>query len=114
MPQSVSRVRVTVGTETYIFDRNALELTDLYAIKSASGLDANPFLQGILTGDPVALQTLVWFLRHKAGIQGDRLAINFKMGDFDIAAVEDEADPTVASSEPSETATSDASPTSAI
>jgi hypothetical protein len=112
--QTVStRVTVTVGAESYVFDRDALTLTDLYQIKSASGLDLNPFLEGIGEGNPVSLQTLVWFLRHKAGIQCDRTAVEFTIGEFDMAPVV-EPDPTAASSEPSAIAISDASPTTAI
>lgn len=103
--------RVTVGTESYLFDRNALTLTDLYAIKSASGLDFNPFLAGIGEGNPTSLQTLVWFLRHKAGIQGDRLQVDFSIGEFSLEFVDSDANPTAASSGSSVVATSDDSPT---
>lgn len=113
MTESSTRVRVTLGEdEKYVFDRDALTLTDLYAIKSVSGLDFNPFLQGIGDGSPESLQTLVWFLRHKAGIQGDRLQVQFRIGDLDMEPIE-EADPTAASSETSETSTSEDSPTTA-
>lgn len=107
---AATRLQVKVGSESYVFDRDALTLTDLYAIKSASGLDLNPFLQGIGDGNPVSLQTLVWFVRHKAGIQGDRLQIDFRIGDFDLEPI---ADPTVASSGTSDAAISEDSPTTA-
>lgn len=107
-----TRLRVTLGEESYIFDRNALTLTDLYAIKSSSGLDFNPFVAGLTEGSPESLQTLIWFLRHKAGIQGDRLQIDFKIADLDMAPIEDDVtDPTEASSSSGDADTSDGSPT---
>lgn len=113
MTEASARVKVNVGTESYIFDRNDLSLTDLYAIKAASGLNANPFLQGVAEADPLALQTLVWFCRYKAGIQQDRLQVEFKMGDYSIEAVSPEADPTGATSGTPDASTSESSPTSA-
>lgn len=115
MPDVTTRVRVTVGEESYVFDRDALTLTDVYAIKSASGLNLNPFLNGLGDGDPAALQTLVWFLRHKDGKQGDRLQIDFKLGDFDMEALDDaESDPTEASTSSGDADTSEDSPTTSI
>lgn len=113
MADSSTRMRVTLGEdEDYVFDRDALTLADLYQIKSASGLDFNPFLQGVGDASPESLQTLIWFLRHKAGIQGDRLQVEFKIGDLDIQPI-DESDPTLASSGTSDAAISEDSPTTA-
>lgn len=110
MPSGVHHV--WLGDEDLgIFDENKFRLTDLYQIAGSSGLNGRDFTAGINSQSPLALQTLVWFLRVKAGRPCDRAAIDFAIADL---RMEDEPDPTEASSGNADAGTSDTSPTSAI
>ena len=107
---------VTLGTERWEFDPEALMLSDLFAIKSATGLDGAAFNRGLSTVDPAAYQGLVWWLRMRAGNAQDIKTIDFPVNDLlvtDAPGVDEPEDPTAAVSEPDETATSDSSPTTA-
>jgi hypothetical protein len=75
--------QVTLGPDTWVFDEDALSLNDAFAIKQASGLNLGPFLQGIYELDPLALQTLIWFLRRptEPGLPLTAVTIN-RIGDL--------------------------------
>lgn len=108
------RHKVTLGDEEYVFDERELTLSDAFAIKAASGLNLQPFMRGLNDGDPVALQTLVWFLRQKHDRPEDIRHIDFRLADLVITELPDPTEPAdETSSETAETATSDSSPTSA-
>lgn len=99
-----------------IFDETKFTLSDAFLIEGhsgghASGLSVNEFMAGINRGQPLAIQTLIWWLRFKQGQNVDRPSIDFNIADLRL---EDEPDPTVASSGKNETVISDSSPTTAI
>src|SRR5664280_199273 len=90
----------TVGLDDgkWEFDERKLELKDAFAIKSATGLNLKPFMQGIADMDPLCLQGLVWFVQ-RTDRPGQRLEdINFKIVDLTLEQVEDAepVDPTPA------------------
>ncbi len=98
---------VTLGDERYEFDESTLMLSDLFAIKAASGLDGEAFQRGLNRVDPAAYQVLVWFLRMKAGIHQDIKTVDFRVNDLLVTPVEEPEtvpeNPTETGSEPVET-----------
>ena len=108
---------VRLGDQSWTFDENEITLRDAFAIKATSGLSMKPFIAGIDEMDPLALQTLVWFCKFKAGDSTERALVDFKLADL---ALEDVpagppavADPAATNSGTDETTTSEPSPTSA-
>ena len=99
-----------------VFNEQHFTLFDAWDVLAASGgrdkgLSVTEFVAGIQRMEPLAIQTLVWFLRKRKGQTVDRASINFNFGDL---RVEEEADPTMASSGTPDAGISDSSPTTAI
>ena len=93
-----------------IFDEAKFTLNDAFVVKASSGLDVMAFNAGIGSMNPLALQTFVWWLKYRKGENVDRASIDFKIADLRL---EDEPDPTEASSGTGDAVTSDSSPTTA-
>jgi hypothetical protein len=88
-----------LGDESWPFDDAGLSLKDAFAIKSATGLNVPPFLQGIQEYNPASLQGLVWLLRHKAGENVRVEDVDFLLKDLSLEFAEpvvsaDAPDPT--------------------
>ena len=114
MPSGIHHVWLA-DEDLGVFDEHAFTLSDAYLIEghsggNASGLSVNEFMAGINRGQPLAIQTLIWWLKFKQGVNVDRAAIDFKIADLRL---EDEPDPTEASSGTGDAVTSDSSPTTA-
>ncbi|MGH3026731.1 MAG: hypothetical protein ACRDLR_09815, partial [Gaiellaceae bacterium] len=80
------------GEDLGIFDFDALDLRDGFAIKAASGLTPSELFDGMGKLDPDAFQTAVWFLRSKQGIHAPRSTINFVYSHMEMTPIEDEGD----------------------
>lgn len=109
---------VTLGDERWEFDPEQLMLSDLFAIKAASGLDGVGFEHGLNRADPAAYQALIWLLRRRAGEQVAIGSIDFpvsalRLEDAPTAVEEEPENPTETGSEPVGTATSASSPSTA-
>lgn len=97
---------VTLGDEHWEFDPEALMLSDLFAIKAASGLDGVGFEHGLNRADPAAYQALIWWLRRRSGEQVDIKTIDFPVSALRLEAPPEAADegepenPTATGSEP--------------
>jgi hypothetical protein len=89
-----------------IFDENKFTLEDAFTIKASSGLDIKAFNQGIVQMNPLALQTFVWWLKHRKGETVDRASIDFNVADLRL---EEEPDPTQATTSGSVVADTSAS-----
>ena len=76
-----------------IFDDEAITLSQAFAIKAASGLNLAPFFRGINDMDPLAVQTLVWFQRFKAGVSTPLPEIDFVLYDLDVVQIDPPAVP---------------------
>jgi hypothetical protein len=74
-----------------IYDENKFSLNDAFVVKASCGLDVRVFTNGINTMNPLVLQTLVWWLRYKKGVNCDRASIDFAIADLKLV---DEPDPT--------------------
>lgn len=75
------------GEDLGTFDDEGMTLQEAFAIKASSGLSLQPFFAGLRDMDPLALQTLIWFLRHKKGEQSNAQEIDFRLGDLDMEPV---------------------------
>ena len=83
---------VTLGDEDLgIYDENKFTLNDAFVIKASCGLDVRAFTAGINSMNPLVLQTLVWWLRYKKGVNCDRASIDFAIADLKLV---DAPDPT--------------------
>lgn len=78
-----------------VFDENKFTLADAFVIKASCGLDIKAFNAGIQTMNPLVLQTFVWWLRYKKGVNCDRASIDFAIADL---RMKDKPNPTKASS----------------
>ncbi len=86
----MAKLKVTLGEESWIYDTDATTLKDLFAIKSATGLNGTAFNGGIEKMEPQALQGFVWFLRYKAGVQpNDPTQIDFVLSDLKSELIEE-------------------------
>jgi hypothetical protein len=86
-------VHVRLGDEDLgTFDFQKLTVFDTIQIKAKTGLNTKQFVDGLAEMDGQAMQALVWLLRVRKGEQvPDPHAINFAIGDLDLA---EEPDPT--------------------
>ena len=75
-------MKLFVGDESWVFDVDDILLSELFAIKSASGLGLKAFIDGISEMDPIALQIMVWLCKTRAGQHLDPSSINFRLGDM--------------------------------
>ena len=92
-PLKAGQTRVTVkGMGSWVLDENELTLSDAFAIKATGQLTVPQMLAGVINLDPLPLQTLVWFLRMKAGDTVPLASIDFKIADFEL----DQPDPDTA------------------
>jgi hypothetical protein len=83
--------RVTLGDEDLgIFDEHKFTLNVAFVIKASCGMDVKQFMAGINSTNPLAIQTFVWWLKHRKGVNVDRASIDFNMADLKL---EDEPDP---------------------
>lgn len=108
---------ITLDGQRWLFDEQTWTLKDWFVIKAETGLDRVPFLEGILTENPTALQGLIWFLRWRNGDQVPRAGIDFAPAALDLEPLDEpeaDADPPVGGAEqtsaPAETSTSTSSP----
>jgi hypothetical protein len=78
----MANVILSLGDKHWDFDDAEIELKDAFAIKAATGLNLKPFLEGVAEMDPLSIQGLVWFVRHKAGEKVNLADINFRLADL--------------------------------
>lgn len=82
------------GDELGTFDDEGMSLQDAFAIKAASGLSLKPFFAGLNDMDPLSLQTLVWFLKHKKGEQIPLPEVDFLFSELQMEQVVPPTEPT--------------------
>lgn len=85
----MTAMRVKLDDQSWSFDEDTLDLRDAFLIKSGTGLNFRPFLEGVQEMDPLCLQGLVWFLRRKAGEDALTLdEVNFRLAELDVTQEE--------------------------
>jgi hypothetical protein len=107
-----SVVHVWLGDEDLgKFDFQRISISEGFLIENESGLSVKAFLEGLSEMRAAATQTFVWLLKFRKGERVDRKSLVFDYGDL---RMEEEPDPTPASSGEGDAPTSDYSPTTAI
>jgi hypothetical protein len=85
------QIKVTLkGDDLGTFNDERITLQDAFAIKAASGLNLKPFFTGLNEMDPLSVQTLVWFLKHKKGEQIPLAELDFVIADLDMTEVKED------------------------
>jgi hypothetical protein len=83
----VTQTVITLASESWPFDDEELTLKDAFKIKAASGLSLKGFLTGVQEMEPLALQSLIYFLRTRAGASMRLEDIDFRIADLGIEQV---------------------------
>jgi hypothetical protein len=78
---------IHLANESWPFDDEEMTLKDAFKIKAASGLSLKGFLMGVQDMEPLALQSLIWFLRTNAGASVRIEEVDFRIADLDIELV---------------------------
>lgn len=81
------KILLKLNGQEWDYDEDELQLSDAIAIKNASGLPLSTFMQGIRDFDPLAIQTLIWFVRRRDEPAVKREQINFRIADLDLEIV---------------------------
>lgn len=102
------KLKITLPGEEYEWEPDETTLAECLAIESElDGMAWDEWLAAIDDRRAVACQVLIWFLRHKAGNQQDRHAVDFPLRKLSIAVIPD-ADPEASAA--SDAATEPSSP----
>jgi hypothetical protein len=88
----VTQTVIHLADESWPFDDEELTLKDAFKIKAASGLSLKGFLSGVQDMEPLALQSLIHFLRTRAGASIRLEDVDFRISDLGIEQVNTPAD----------------------
>lgn len=83
----MSQTVIHLADESWPFDDEELTLKDAFKIKAASGLGLKSFLSGVQDMEPLAVQTLIYFVRTKAGESVRLEDIDFRIAALSIEQV---------------------------
>lgn len=87
---------VTLPDEEYVWEPDDVTIGEQLMIEGELGdLSYNDWPKAIDDRRPVACQVLIWYLRHKAGKQQERFAVDFPIRRLELMQIgtEDEPDP---------------------
>lgn len=102
------------GDDLGNFEMEGITNSDAYLIENAFGLTVKGFIEGIGEMRASAVDALLWLMYRRQGRVVDKASVRWSLGGLKIEPVEDEPDPTVASSGDADATGSEPLPISAI
>jgi hypothetical protein len=92
--------KVNINGTIYDYDIDHLSVRDAMILKSATGLNLQPFSIGLSQLDPDCMAALAWLLQTQAGVKGDDgqplqlKDVDFMVTSFFVDEPVEEVDPT--------------------
>lgn len=90
--KALGRWEVTLPGESYVWEPDEVTVAECLMLETESGLTFPQWILAIDDERAEACQILVWFLRHKAGRQEDRFAVDFPLRKLEIREIGEEGD----------------------